>query len=199
VDYATFCANASQEDRNRAGETIWRFMLRALYKHGVLYADPHPGNYRFLGGGRVAFLDFGCVKMLPPDLVRGMRRVVVSAQDANWDEFYKACVDVLGYDPSDPEGWKLYTEYTKFVLEPLTQDAPVKLTPERAREGVAFLVRNGKKIVLRPDDAMPHLPKPIKMPTDHTFVNRLQWGLASVMGGLGAEANWRRIAEPWVR
>ena len=42
--------------------TIWRFMFRSLFEHGVLYADPHPGNYRFLGGGKVAFLDFGCVQ-----------------------------------------------------------------------------------------------------------------------------------------
>ena len=28
------------------------------------------------------------------------------------------------------------------------------------------------------------------MPHELTFVNRLQWGLASVLGGLEAEANW---------
>ena len=199
VDYATFCEKASQEDKNKAGETIWRFMFRALYKHGILYADPHPGNYRFLGGGRVAFLDFGCIKVLPPDLLRGMRSYVVAAQEENWDEFYRLCAEVLGFDPADPEGWQLYTSYSKLVLEPLTVDAPYKHSPERARECVAFLVRGGRKIVFRPDEAMPNLPKPVHMPIDHTFVNRLQWGLASILGGLGAEANWRRITEPWLR
>ena len=46
---------------------------------------------------------------------------------------------------------------------------------------------------------MPNLPKPIHVPRDFTFINRLQWGLASVMGGLGGEDNWRRITEPWLR
>ncbi len=199
VDYATFCKEASQVDKNAAGQTIWRFMFRSLYRHGILYADPHPGNYRFLGGGRVAFLDFGCSKRLPLPLLTGMKRYVTALQDENWDEFYRACAEVLGYDPNDPEGWKLYTEYTKLVLEPLTRDAIYTHTPEAARETVAFLVRNGKKVVFRPDEALPNLPKPIHMPTDHTFVNRLQWGLASVMGGLNAEGNWRRITEPWLR
>jgi predicted unusual protein kinase regulating ubiquinone biosynthesis (AarF/ABC1/UbiB family) len=199
LDYATFCETASQEDRNAAGATIWRFMFRALYKHSLLYADPHPGNYRFLGGGRVAFLDFGCIKALPPDLVKGMKRYVIAAQNGDWDEFYRACAEVLGYDPEDKEGWRVYTEYTKFVLEPLTHDGPLQLTSERAREAVAFLVRHGKKLVFRPDDPLPNLPKPIKMPTDHTFVNRLQWGLASVMGGLRAEADWRKITSTWLR
>jgi predicted unusual protein kinase regulating ubiquinone biosynthesis (AarF/ABC1/UbiB family) len=199
VDYATFCEKASQKDKSDAGETIWRFMFRALFKHGRLYADPHPGNYRFLGGGRVAFLDFGCSKVMPPDLIAGMKRYVIAAADGDWDEFYRACAEVLGYDPSDPDGWRLYTEYTKFIIRPLTVDAPFKHTHAEARENVAFLVRNGKKIVFRPDEKLPTLPKPIHVPHDMTFVSRLQWGLASVLAGLEAEANWRRMTDPWLR
>jgi predicted unusual protein kinase regulating ubiquinone biosynthesis (AarF/ABC1/UbiB family) len=199
VDYATFCEKASQEDKDAAGQTIWRFMFRALFRHGRLYADPHPGNYRFLGGARVAFLDFGCSKLLPPELVAGMKRYVIAAADGDWDEFYRACAEVLGYDPSDPEGWRLYTEYTKYILRPLTIDGPYKCTHAQARENVAFLVRNGKKIVFRPDEKIPTLPKPIHVPHDMTFVSRLQWGLASVLAGLEAEANWRRMTDPWLR
>jgi predicted unusual protein kinase regulating ubiquinone biosynthesis (AarF/ABC1/UbiB family) len=198
-DYATFCEKASQDERSEAGKTIFRFMFRPLFKHGLLYADPHPGNYRFLGGGSVAFLDFGCHKLLPPALALGMRRYIVAAQDGDWDEFYKACSEVLGYDPEDPEGWHLYTEYTKHVLRPLTTDGLFKSTREGARENIAFLVRGGKKLIFRSDETLPNLPKPIHVPHDMTFVNRLQWGLASVLAGLGAEANWRSICTPWLR
>src|SRR5262249_55507639 len=160
-----------------------------MYKHSLLYADPHPGNYRFLGGARVAFLDFGCVKALPLDLVKGMKRYVIAAQDEDWEAFYDACVEVLGYDRSDEESFKVYTDYTNFLPDPLPQEGPLMLPPERAREAVAFLFRSGKKLVFRPDDTLPNLPKPIRMPNDFTFVNRLQWGLSSVMGGLRAEAD----------
>jgi hypothetical protein len=199
VDYSTFCERAPQADRNAAGMTVWRFMFRALFQYGLLYADPHPGNYRFLGGGRVAFLDFGCVKQLPPHLVAGMKRYITAAQRQDWDDFYKACSEVLGYDESDVESWKLYTEYTKMILLPLTTDGEYHHTHERAREAVAYLVRHGKKIVWKPDATLPNLPKPIDMPTDFTFVNRLQWGLSSVMAGLAAEGNWRRVTEPWLQ
>ena len=198
IDYASFCAQASQEDRNAAGETLARFMFRALYRHGLLYADPHPGNYRFLGGGRVAFLDFGCHKRLPPSLVAGMKRYVVALQRGDMDGFYRACVEVLGYDPSDPESWKLYTDYTRFVLRPLVSDERFMYTKEFARESVAFLVRGGREIVFKPDETIPNLPAPLRMPTDFTFVNRLQWGFASVLAGLNAEANWRQLVEPWL-
>jgi predicted unusual protein kinase regulating ubiquinone biosynthesis (AarF/ABC1/UbiB family) len=197
-DYATFCEQAPAADRNAAGETLARFMFRALWRHGLLYADPHPGNYRFLGGGRVAFLDFGCHKQLPRELAQAMKRYLVALQRGDMDEFYRACVEVLGYDPDDPEGWQLYTEYTKLIVHPLVVDAPFKYTKQFARESVAFLVRGGKKLVFKPDDNLPNLPHPIRMPKDFTFVNRLQWGFGSVLAGLEAEANWRRIVEPWL-
>ncbi|MDB4942409.1 MAG: hypothetical protein JWP97_1943, partial [Labilithrix sp.] len=199
-DYASFCARADQAERNATAETIWRFMFRALFRHGWLYADPHPGNYRFLGGGRVAFLDFGCIKVVPDHLLTGTKRYTVAAMDGQWDEFEKACVDVLGYDPTDPEAYRLFIDYTKLLLEPLTRDEPFRHTHKVAREAVAFLVRGGQKLTKPKDGAiLPTLPKPIHPPQEHMFMNRLQWGLASVMAGIGGEGNYRRIAEPWIR
>ncbi len=197
-DFATFADRAPQSERNAAGETLARFMFRALWRHGLLYADPHPGNYRFLGGARVAFLDFGCHKVIGTPLVEGMKRYIKALQRSDFDEFSRACVEVLGYDPSDAASWGLYTEYTKLVLQPLVTDARFRYTKEFARQSVAFLVRGGKEIVFKPDNVLPNLPAPIQMPSDLTFVNRLQWGFGSVLAGLAAEANWRRLVEPWL-
>ena len=198
VDYATFCDRAPQAERNAAGETLWRFMFRALWKHGLLYADPHPGNYRFLGGGRVAFLDFGCHKQLDAPLVDGMKRYITALQTGDLAEFYRACVEVLGYDPDDPESLALYTEYTKLVLAALRRRRTLQVHQGvRARERRVPGSRR-EKLVFKPNEALPNLPAPVHMPSDLTFVNRLQWGFASVLAGLGAEANWRRIVEPWL-
>jgi predicted unusual protein kinase regulating ubiquinone biosynthesis (AarF/ABC1/UbiB family) len=199
-DYATFCARASEEDRKAASETVWRFMFRALFRHGVLYADPHPGNYRFLGGGRVAFLDYGCMKILPPELLAGTKRYITTAMDHDWPAFEKACVEVLGYDPSDTESFRLLIDYSKMILEPMTRDGDFRHSHAVAREAIAYLVRGGKKLVKpKEGEVLPNLPKPIHASPDQTFMNRLQWGLASVMAGLGAEGNWRKIVEPWIR
>jgi len=198
VDYQTFCERAPQADRDAAGKTIWRFMFRPLYEYGLLYADPHPGNYRFLGGGRVAFLDFGCTKMLPESLVIGLKRYVIAQQKGDDAEFERACVEVLGYDRSDPAAWKLYTDYARLLSIPLVKDAPYRHTKAAAREAIAFLVRGGKQLVFKPGEVTPSLPTPVNMPSDFTFVNRLQWGLSSVMGGLESEGNFRRITDPWL-
>ena len=197
--YKEFCETASQEEKNLAGVTIWQFMFRSMLRYGVLYADPHPGNYRFLGQGRVAFLDFGCVKILPDELLDGMKRYMRAALDANWEEFDRACVDVLGYDPDDEESWALYRSYTLELLAPITSQSLFQWSPEVAREAIAFLVRGQKKILFKEGAAMPKMPKPIRPPPDSTFVNRLQWGLASIMGGLRAQARFRPLTEPWIR
>ncbi len=198
VDYTTFCGE-SQESKNAAGATIWRFMYRSLYRHGVLYADPHPGNYRFLGGGRVAFLDFGCMKEIPADLMGEIKRHIVSAIDGNWKEFDRLCVDHLGLDPTDLESYELHRNYVKMLLTPYTTKGRFKHTKGFAREAVAFLVRNGKSIIFKPGEALPNLPKPIHVPTDMTFLNRLQWGLTSVLAGLEAEADFASLTDAWLR
>lgn len=195
--YADFVASASQEDRNAAGVTIWTFTFKSLMQYGHLYADPHPGNYRFLGGGKIGFLDFGCIKLLPPELVMSMKRYMIAALDEDWVEFDRACVEVLGYDPED-ETWELYRGYTLELLAPLMSREIWVCSQEKARETVSYLSRGIRKIALK-DGELPKLPKVPKMPQDFTFVNRLQWGLASVMAGLGTHAHFRPMTEPWIR
>ena len=198
IGYEEFRQTANQEQRNRAGKTIWTFMMRSLLKHGVLYADPHPGNYRFLDDGRVAFLDFGCVKRLPAEMVDGLKGYMAAVMDANWAEFDRLCAEFMGMDPSDKKSWDLYRSYTLELLIPIATNAAFECTPESAREAVQYLVRGHRKLIKEAEGG-PRLPAPMRMPFDLTFVNRLQWGLASIMGGLGTRARFRELTEPWVR
>ena len=199
IGYAEFCETASQEAKNRAGKTIWSFTFRSMLKYGMLYADPHPGNYRFLPDGRVAFLDFGCVKELPEELVQGMKRYMAAALDDDWAEFDRACVEVLGYDPKD-ESWDLYRSYAMELMIPFCSHDVWQCSPEGARETVAYLTRGLRELSKKKDGGtIPKIPYVPKMPQDFTFVNRLQWGLASVLAGLRAQVAFRPLIEPWVR
>jgi predicted unusual protein kinase regulating ubiquinone biosynthesis (AarF/ABC1/UbiB family) len=195
--YADFCKTASQEEKNRAGTTIWRFTFRSMLRYGMLYADPHPGNYRFLPDGRVAFLDFGCIKELSPEMVAGMKRYMGAALDGDWAEFDRALVEVLGYDPED-ETWDLYRSYSMELMVPICSDTVWQCSPEKAREHVQYLTR-GLRDIIKGQEGLPAIPYVPKVPQDFTFVNRLQWGLASVMAGLRTEAAFRPLIEPWVR
>src|SRR5918993_75814 len=48
--------------RDRFGEIVFRFFFGSLYRNGHFSGDPHPGNYRLMDDGRVAFIDFGMTK-----------------------------------------------------------------------------------------------------------------------------------------
>ncbi len=198
IGYQEMCEHGTQEQRDRAGQTIWRFTFRSMMRYGVLYADPHPGNYRFLPDGRVAFLDFGCVKILPPELVSGMKRYLRAALDSDWHEFDRACVEVLGYDMND-ESWDLYRSYTMELCMPLVWKGTWECSSEKSRETVQYLVRGLKGLAKKDGEAIPNIPLVPKMAQDFTFVNRLQWGLASVLAGLRTHAPFRDMSEGWIR
>jgi len=197
IGYQQLCDEGTEEERTAAGLTIWRFMFRSLLKHGYLYADPHPGNYRFLGNGRVGFLDFGCVKQISPEMMQGVKRYMIAAMDGDWDEFDRACIEVLDYKPDDPS-WKVYRDYTIFLLDPICMEE-FRCSKERARQAVTHIATGVKGLVLKEGETLPSIPHVPKMPREFVFMNRLQWGLASVLGGLGTKARFRDLTEPWIR
>src|SRR5437763_7035741 len=69
----------TQDQRDKAGETIFRFAFRSLYRFHAFNADPHPGNYLFQPDGRVAFLDFGVVRRFSSEEMAQLLDLVQSA------------------------------------------------------------------------------------------------------------------------
>ena len=65
---ARIISDGSQEQRNRAGTLLVRFLFSGPARAGLLHADPHPGNFRLLDDGRLGVLDFGAVDRLPGGL-----------------------------------------------------------------------------------------------------------------------------------
>lgn len=68
VPLSKIIADGSQEERDRAGILLTRFLFSGPTRAGLLHADPHPGNFRMLADGRLAVLDFGAVDRLPDGL-----------------------------------------------------------------------------------------------------------------------------------
>ncbi|MFB8003131.1 ABC1 kinase family protein [Nocardia sp. NPDC056000] len=53
------------ESRDRLGALIIRFCLRSLPRVGLIYCDPHPGNFLVLPDGRLGVVDFGACPRPP--------------------------------------------------------------------------------------------------------------------------------------
>jgi predicted unusual protein kinase regulating ubiquinone biosynthesis (AarF/ABC1/UbiB family) len=65
---ADIISSGTQDQRNRAGLLLVRFLFSSPARAGLLHADPHPGNFRLLADGRLGVLDFGAVDRLPDGL-----------------------------------------------------------------------------------------------------------------------------------
>lgn len=56
-----------QPEKDRIANQIVRFCMVSPHRSGLLYGDPHPGNFRVLPDGRLGVLDFGACPPLPGD------------------------------------------------------------------------------------------------------------------------------------
>ncbi|MGV9821201.1 ABC1 kinase family protein [Nocardia xishanensis] len=59
--------SGSQAERDRVGMLMVRFVASAWSRSGLLYGDPHPGNFRVLPDGRLGVVDFGACAVWPPE------------------------------------------------------------------------------------------------------------------------------------
>ena len=64
VPLSEVIADGTQEQRDRAGQLLARFLFSGPARTGLLHADPHPGNFRLLPGddpdGRRTSGGWGC-------------------------------------------------------------------------------------------------------------------------------------------
>lgn len=90
VPLSEVISDGTQEQRDRAGQLLARFLFSGPARTGLLHADPHPGNFRLLPGGpdgeedwRLGVLDFGTVDRLPgglPDTIGTCLRMTLDGE-----------------------------------------------------------------------------------------------------------------------
>jgi predicted unusual protein kinase regulating ubiquinone biosynthesis (AarF/ABC1/UbiB family) len=178
----------SQEERDLAAESIFRFVFGSLYRLHAFNGDPHPGNYLFRPGGQVTFLDFGLVKRFDPEEIKVLERMITAMVIDRDIAGYRRTVEEIGLlQPglpfSDAEVEDYFGHFYDFVL----RDEVATITPEYASETVRrFFDANG-----------PHGPimKAANVPPSFVIIQRINLGLYAIFGQLRATANWRRISD----
>jgi predicted unusual protein kinase regulating ubiquinone biosynthesis (AarF/ABC1/UbiB family) len=179
-----------QADRDRIGEVIFRFYMGCLYRHRQFSGDPHPGNYKLLPDGRLAFLDFGLFKRMDApevELELACQRAVVEDDRAQ----LHARLAEAGFLPH-PErvDRDILMEYVRDSIWWYTRDEEIELTPEIATEVMieASDPRSSHFRQMRHQDMRP----------EHLFGRRMEMLTLAVLGQLHATANWHRIAREWM-
>ena len=178
-----------QEDRDRAGEILFRFYFGCLYRHGQFSGDPHPGNSRLMDDGRMAFYDFGLFKRMPPgavELEMSVARAIIEGDSAT---IMRLGTEV-GFFPEpekfDPER---VLAHFRAATSWYTVDHEVELTPEYATQVLIDMSDPRSEYFgqLRHESA----------PPDHIFGRRMEVLTLAVLSQLHATGNFHRIAREW--
>jgi predicted unusual protein kinase regulating ubiquinone biosynthesis (AarF/ABC1/UbiB family) len=174
-----------QQERDLAGEALFRFVFRSLYGMHAFNGDPHPGNYVFHGGGRVTFLDFGLVRYFDHDEMATFVGMVKAAAYDRDPAAFRRVVERAGLlRPDAPVSTEDAGAYFSHFYEPVREDRPMRWTKEYA-----------SSIVRHTFDRSSPIAQYATVPKAFVFIQRINLGLYALLGDLGARGNYRRLAE----
>jgi predicted unusual protein kinase regulating ubiquinone biosynthesis (AarF/ABC1/UbiB family) len=181
------CA-ASEGEREAWARTMWRFVFKGTLVGGMLNADPHPGNYIFHDGGRVTFLDYGCIQPIE-ERRRHALRIHHAAIARDEVEFGRGVAAMTGARPGPLEDAAI--RYTRQCFRPLFE-SPFRVTKAFAGGLVGGMGEMAKLARALPPDQF------FTMPPEMLFVNRLQFGFYSVLARLDVEVDYASVERAFI-
>jgi predicted unusual protein kinase regulating ubiquinone biosynthesis (AarF/ABC1/UbiB family) len=177
--------------RDRFGEIVFRFFFGSLYRNGHFSGDPHPGNYRLMPDGRVAFIDFGMTKRVTSADLEAEIGAIRAAMDGDADRLHRTLGAMGFFDPDDEQitseaVFEHFHDVTAWYIE----DREVTIT----RDLVArVLIDFGD-----PRSRHWQLMRRETMPPQAMLARRMEALTLGVLGQLEATANWHLIAREWL-
>ncbi|HYO61751.1 MAG TPA: AarF/ABC1/UbiB kinase family protein [Actinomycetota bacterium] len=178
-----------QKRRDHLAEVLFRFFYGSFNRFLLFSADPHPGNYLLLPDGKVAFLDYGLVRALDPGTLMLLLEIVRALIDDDKERGRAALEGVGILNPKTPEVDAVW-EHLKMLNAPVLEDRQFKITAEMVQKIAAagFDPRSSAFQTLRK----------VGVPGVIITVNRMSFGVASLLGRLQATNNWQAIMrEMW--
>ncbi|MFI0213322.1 ABC1 kinase family protein [Streptomyces lydicus] len=196
VPLSEVIADGTDEQRDRAGQLLARFLFSGPARTGLLHADPHPGNFRLVASPdapaqewRLGVLDFGTVDRLPdglpPTIGTSLRMTLDGEADAVYQQlcdegFVKESIDL------DPDA---VLDYLLPIIEPAQVDA---FTFTRG------WMRQQATRIGDPRSPAYQLAKRLNLPPAYLLIHRVTLSTIGVLCQLGATVRLRDELEAWM-
>lgn len=204
---AEVISGGTQEQRDRAGQLLARFLFSGPMRTGLLHADPHPGNFRLLpppevpedgatdegdgeaGEMRLGVLDFGTVDRLPgglPEIIGETLRMTIEGDGEavyemlRGEGFVKETIDL------DPEA---VLDYLLPIIEPAAVD---EFTFTRS------WMRNQAARIADPRSPAHQLGRQLNLPPSYLLIHRVTLSTIGVLCQLGATVRLRDELQDWL-
>ncbi|MDV7222302.1 ABC1 kinase family protein [Streptomyces prunicolor] len=189
-------ADGTQEQRDRAGQLLARFLFSGPARTGLLHADPHPGNFRLLpadpkgkGDWRLGVLDFGTVDRLPGGLPTPIGDSLRMTLDGDAEAVYELLrtegfvKDSIELDPD------AVLDYLVPIIEPAQVD---EFTFSRG------WMRSQAARIADPRSPAHQLGKQLNLPPAYLLIHRVTLSTIGVLCQLGATVRLREELEEWL-
>lgn len=197
--------DGTQEQRDRAGQLLARFLFSGPSRTGLLHADPHPGNFRLLpddpedaedaessggkGGWRLGVLDFGTVDRLPG----GLPPTIGDSLRMTLDGDAEAVYDLLREEGFVKESIELDPDAVLDYLLPIIEQAQAdEFTFTRG------WMRSQAARIADPRSPAHQLGKQLNLPPAYLLIHRVTLSTIGVLCQLGATVRLRDELEEWL-
>ncbi|MFC9130958.1 ABC1 kinase family protein [Streptomyces sp. NPDC057099] len=196
IPMSEIIADGTQEQRDRAGQLLARFLFSGPARTGLLHADPHPGNFRLLPGGpegeddwRLGVLDFGTVDRLPG----GLPATIGESLRMTLDGEAEAVYELLCAEGFVKETIELDPDAVLDYLLPIIEPAQV--------EEFTFTrgwMRSQAGRIADPRSPAYQLAKQLNLPPAYLLIHRVTLSTIGVLCQLGAAVRLREELEEWL-
>ncbi|MFE9026980.1 ABC1 kinase family protein [Streptomyces iakyrus] len=196
IPLSEIISDGTQDQRDRAGQLLARFLFSGPARTGLLHADPHPGNFRLLPGGpegvddwRLGVLDFGTVDRLPGGLPATIGESLRMTLDGEAEAVYELlCAEgfVKETIELDPDA---VMDYLLPIIEPAQAE---EFTFTRG------WMRNQAARVADPRSPAYQLGKQLNLPPSYLLIHRVTLSTIGVLCQLGATVRLREELEEWL-
>ena len=177
-----------QEVRNGIAKRLYWTWWLPFTHYAVIHGDPHLGNYQVTNEGEALnLLDFGCIRIFPPNFVGGVVELYRALLADDFDATY-AAYEKWGFKNLNKELVEVLNIWAGFIYGPLLDDR-VRSVADGVRPGEygrreAFEVRKQLKE-----------KGPVTIPREFVFMDRAAIGLGAAYLRLGAELNYHQMFE----
>ncbi|SOD83904.1 AarF/ABC1/UbiB kinase family protein [Streptomyces sp. Ag109_G2-15] len=196
IPLSEIITDGTEEQRDRAGQLLARFLFSGPARTGLLHADPHPGNFRLLPGGpdgdddwRLGVLDFGTVDRLPGGLPAPIGISLRMTLDSEAETVYELlCTEGFVKDSIelDPDA---VLDYLLPIIEPARVEA---FTFTRS------WMRSQAARIADPRSPAYQLGKQLNLPPAYLLIHRVTLSTIGVLCQLGATVRLREELEEWL-
>lgn len=173
---AFLARNPTQAQRDTVGTRLFEVMVGGFHELGLLYADPHPGNFAFRGEDSVVVYDFGCVRRYEARHTRAFSAMATALREGQRSDLLRAARD-FGFGLQDAEREAVFERFARSFFAPMLVRGTNAIPPDGAVE--ASQMMRDKRALAK-----------LGLPPHLLFLLRLRFGLYAVLSSLGARADW---------